>query len=351
MKTTNGEDAEAGTSSGVGEATAGNAGNNGGLLIGAGAGNKAGNLPPHAPASPSQAEQQAARARMSAVLRLWTGRGPAMRAKSLDITDECLPRQQFRHKRNSLSIVSNSAIQAAATTAATAAAAATASCGSYDESLDYEDRDTTVSFDDTSSTRSKVHLTPSASGDNPMLDPVSPGSFRFPHISSARYVQLAASIPEDTDETEDGACVGRKFKVTERKRVVTSNSLPSSWNELKVVHIPQAADIPKVAPLTQENVAAFSDDIVRTLKSKSSDTTESTQKRVDNSSGRNSLTESKLVSEDADFLLAPPKQLLLQRQLSQDIDEYCDVRLSRTSSLATDDSDRPVDGSIKADIH
>lgn len=353
MKTTNGEDTEAATPSGTGEATAGNADNKGGPVTGAGAGNKGGNAAPQPPASPSQAEHQAARARMSAVLRLWTGRGPSVRAKSLDITDDCPPQQHFRHKRNSLSTVSTSAIQAAATTAATAAAAATASCGSYDGGVDSEGGWGAGDRGDRGGARGRGPLRPSVSADNALLGPASPASFRLPHISSARYVQLAASIPEDTDETEDGACVGGKFKVTERKRVMTSSSLPSSWGEVKVLHIPPPADIPKVAPLTQENVAALSGGGVTSLKSIGSDTTDSTQRRVESSSGRNSLTltESLMVTGGADSLLLPPKAPLLQRQLSQDIDDYYDHRLSRTSSLATDDSDRVVDGPTRADIH
>ena len=363
MKTTNEEDLEAGPSSDVGgDLTSTTAGNNGRLVMGTGGGG-GGNLSPHPPASPNPTENLAARARMSAVLQLWTGRGHATRAKSLDIGDDHLPRHQFRHKRNSLVSASNSAIQAAATTAATAAAAATASCGSYDDPpvslLTADQHSSFSSDDDVISLRHKLLVTPSASVDNPMLDPVSPVSIRLPHIGSARYVQLAASIPEDTDETEDGACVGGKFKVTERKKVTTSSSLPSSWSDDKQPPPPtssspqSAGDATTVAPLTQENVAALADGSAATTtsKSKDSDTTDSIQGRVDNSSGRNSLADSRAAVVGTETLLVPSRPRPLQRQLSQDLDRQYDPRLSRTSSLATEDSDTPLQAPVVADIH
>ncbi|KAL8584705.1 hypothetical protein ACOMHN_035626 [Nucella lapillus] len=371
MKTNNEDDADAGTSSGTGTGgaatttnttntttttttTTTTADNNGGLVSGTGSGG--GSVTPHPPTSPNPTGNLAARARMSAVLQLWSGRGSmANRAKSLDFTDEHLSHHQLRQKRNSLVTASNSAIQAAATTAATAAAAATASCGSYEEPSSSRSLDRASSYSNEAMDNGchKVQLAPSASVDNSLLEPVSPvAGFRLPHIGSARYVQLAASIPEDTDETEDGACTGGKFKITDKnkmsdsKEVESLNSLPSSWPDTKTS--PNSID--QIVPLTPDKIGSFSEDVMAAT-SRSNDL-ESGPNRAGRGKGRNSIA-TRSAGMSVDSLPVPSKPRPLRRQLSQDMDRQGDRRLTAavSSSLTAEDSENPAQGPIIVDIH
>nr|KAG5702284.1 hypothetical protein BaRGS_002951 [Batillaria attramentaria] len=348
MKTTNGEDPEAGTSSGDHGADGAHAGNNGGLQSGMGSSlHKPGSpVPPHTPTSPKPEERHAARARMSAVLHIWSGgRSFQNRAKSVDITGDH-PLLRHHQKRNSLANAS-ATISAAATTAATAAAAATASSAPSSASTPVEEhhRSTSVVCDDTGN-RHVVEMTPPAVvDDNPMSNPA-PTVFALPKTSSGRMVRLSASIPEDRDEREDGACTGSKFKVTERKGVTSSYSMPSRWPE----KVSPSDDFPLVKAVADDKVAALA---FPKVKSAAEDKVAAlTESNVAAFNEENSLTlsESKITSVSPETRGRIPPPLTREMSIDSDRRSRSDKPMSTSSSVGTDDTDQ-WGGSTQADVH
>lgn len=197
-------------------------------------------------------ENSTARARMSAVIHLWTGgKNFPARSKSISVAN-----QPNKFSQKSYNSSNTSAISTAATSAATAAAAATAASAPSPETFDNQSAASQLYSN--SSTTSECHvldLSPAIEGNFPPSDQSVPGFPRIPKSSSARFVQLAASIPEHSNESEDGACTGSKFKVMEQKRLVT-NSLPGKWREKKALSVDHCDEV-KVMSLTERNVAAF----------------------------------------------------------------------------------------------
>ncbi|PVD31546.1 hypothetical protein C0Q70_06959 [Pomacea canaliculata] len=364
MKTTNGDEA-LGCGGVDGDTTTSS--NNGGLSTG-GAYEGGGPKSPRSPlvaaassSSPNPNESCKAQERMSAVIRLWTGgRGFPARARSLDATDDHLP--LFPNKRNSLASNNNpSAISTAATSAATAAAAATAgSALSVDNpnrrpsvveefpAAEEEERERATDIDHVVDMRGVAIAAAdgcesgneeAGMGPETAVGPP-PRALRIPKSSSARFVQLTASIPLHRDQREDGACVGGKFKVKQRSSTgglydgsLSSPSSSSLWQERGLRPSVSADPNNRVAALTEVNVAAFNDERFE---------------------GESEGKAPELVSPEPMIISPQVSSPSSQGTTSQDSGgkKWC-KRMSTTSSATTDEADISSwdGGPTRADVH